>query len=210
MRPELARFFIKAVLEESTDIIFHSNEPGTPDVVITLYSEDEETNVHSDVYLANYQAIARIAKETANLTGENKARAIYNAVKSQHNLDVYFGVYLTGAMSSSTDPVTFTPDDGSGNTKVAAFNVGDYILIDDEILKVTTVGGSTIIASRAELGTTKAAHSDNDIVYNITKCPVPGMRCMSTKATSDIMDLGLDEKQRRSFALNWTVRLKIS
>ena len=207
MKVDQVYYFVMATLGLSVGSVFYDNEPDSPDSCVTVYGENEIVNVHNTVMTANYQAIIRKAADVANATGEAQARTLLDRVRTLHIRSIYDGCYLTGAMSGSTNPVTFTPDDGSGTTKASTFTVNDYILIGSEILKVT-VASTTITAARAQLGTTIASHSDNDEVINITQNPIPGELCDSAVATTGILDLGLDDKQRRLWAVNWKVTLK--
>jgi hypothetical protein len=190
--------------------VFHSNQPDTPDACVTVYAEPEDVSVHSGTIIARFQAILRIARATAESTGEAQARALLTAVNGLHNRKTYDGVYLAAAMSGTTDPITFAPDDNGGSpvAKATTFTVNDYILIGDEILKVTVVSTPNVTASRAALGTTKAAHNDNTEIANITQNPIPYEQCDSTFADGGVLDMDCDDKERHEWAVNWTVRLK--
>ena len=48
------------------------------------------------------------------------------------------------------------------------FQVGEYILVDAEIMKVTAISTNTLTVVRAQLGTTAATHLDNALVYVLT------------------------------------------
>lgn len=209
MKPDQVYYFVLATLGLSVGSVTYSNQPDTPNALVTVYDEGEIVNVHNTVMAAKYQAIVRVARNTANATGEARARTLLDRIRSLHNRATYDGCYLTGAMSGSSDPVIFAPDDGSGTTKAGTFTANDYILIGSEILKVTSESSPNVTASRAALGTTKAAHSNNDEVKNITQNPIPGELCDSTTSIDGgVLDLGLDDKHRRSWAVNWKVILK--
>lgn len=190
--------------------VFHSNQPDSPDACVTVYAEPEQATVHSSVFHARFQAIVRIARATAESTGEAQARAIFDAVRSLHNRKTYDGVYLSTAMSATTDPVTFAPDD-NGRTpaaKATTFTAADYIMIDSEILKVNSVSSPNVIAARAQLGTAKVLHADNAEIHNLTQNPIPGETCDSTYLhEGGVLDMGCDDKERHEWAVNWTVRL---
>ena len=209
MRPDMVKYFIMATLGASEGVVFHSNQPDTPNDCVTVYGEPEALNVHSDVYLTKYQALIR---HTTCTTGESWARTILTAVKSMHTRKIYDGMYLNAAMNNSSDPVTFAPDDNGGTpaTKAGSFAANDYVLIDSEILKVSSVASPNVVAARAQLGTAKAVHADNAEVFNLTKSPVPGELCDSARATSGVLSLGVDEKNFHEFTVNWEVTLKRS
>lgn len=209
MRPDMVRWFIMAQLGASVGVVFYSNQPDSPDACVTVYGEGEKVNVHSSVYLAQFQVIVRHGTFT---TGESWARTILEAVKSMHTLKAYDGMYLSSAMNGTSNPVTFAPDDNGGTpaTKAASFTANDYILIGSEILKVTSVSSPNVTASRAQLGTTIAGHADNSEVFNITKSPIPGEMCDSARADGGVISLGLNDKKLYEFSVNWEVTLKRS
>ena len=49
----------------------------------------------------------------------------------------------------------------------AGLNVGNYIKIDDEIMRIISIQMDVLTVARGQLGTVAAAHSVNTIVYNI-------------------------------------------
>lgn len=207
MRADMVRYFIAAALGADIGTVRYGNQPDSPDNCVTVYAMPEESSVHYDQLKARYQAIVRNTDDT---TAETNARTIYDAVKSLHNLKDYDGMYLAESMSGTTDPIEFDPDDNGGTpaSTATSFSAGDYILIGTEILLVTDVTDDTVTASRAELGTTKAAHADNAEVYNISQSPVPGESCDSCRSTSGILSMGIADKQRWEFSVNWEVTLK--
>jgi len=208
MRVDQVRYFVMATLGLSGGSVVYNNMHDTPNALVTVYDDaPEKVIVHNTIMIAQYQAIIRIAEDTADTVGEARARTLLDRVRSLHNRETYDGCYLTASMSAVTNPITFTPDNGSGTTKASTFTVNDYILIGSEILKVT-VASTTITAARAQLGTTIAAHSDNDEVKNITQNPIPGELCDSATASDGVFNLGLDEKGRRMWSVNWKVTLK--
>jgi hypothetical protein len=70
---------------------------------------------------------------------------------------------LSGSMDGSTDPVTFNVDDGSPFPSSGNFRV----IIDAEILKVTSRTGNSLTAARNQEGTTKTTHSSAAPVTHI-------------------------------------------
>jgi hypothetical protein len=71
---------------------------------------------------------------------------------------------LVGAMDNTTDPVAVNVEAG----EAAKFAIGDAIRIDNEILLITAVVDSdTLTATRAQGGTTIAAHQDDDDVIGL-------------------------------------------
>ena len=59
----------------------------------------------------------------------------------------------------------------------AVWRVDDYILVDNEIVKVTGVNASDIDVTRAQANTEAATHADNAAIYRITrKWEVTGLR----------------------------------
>jgi hypothetical protein len=70
---------------------------------------------------------------------------------------------LNGAVDGSTDPVTFAVD--SATTFPATGNF--TIIIDGEIMLVTSVSGNNFTADRAQEGTAIASHLDNASVASV-------------------------------------------
>lgn len=210
MRPDRVRYFVMASLGLNTTSVFHSFQPEKIDACVTVYDEPGEiVNVHSDVHIMPYQAIVRIASDTAESIGEGQARTLLEAVRSLHGLSVYDGVYLSTAMADTAENTVITVDDGSGTAMHATLIANDYLLIDSEVVRVVSKEGANVTVSRAALGTTKAAHFDNTEVMNITRNPIPGEQCGSTYTEDGVIDMGADEKNRHEWAVNWKVRVKI-
>lgn len=69
----------------------------------------------------------------------------------------------TGAIDNSTNPVTFTVTSPSAFPTAGNFR----IIIDSEILKVTSVSGSDFTAARAQEGTSIASHSTGATVKQV-------------------------------------------
>jgi hypothetical protein len=70
---------------------------------------------------------------------------------------------LDGAVDGSTNPVSVTVDDASDFPTSGNFR----IIIDTEILLVTAVAGNVFTCTRAQEGTTIAAHSDGAAVTHL-------------------------------------------
>lgn len=69
----------------------------------------------------------------------------------------------TGSVNNSSDPVTFSVTSATGFPTSGQFRV----IIDNEILLVTSVSGTSYTASRAQEGTTIATHSSGATVTHI-------------------------------------------
>ncbi len=70
-----------------------------------------------------------------------------------------WSILSTLSAGINTSVTTITP------VSVASFSVGQLLRIDDEYLRVTAVGGSTLTVIRAINGTTAAAHDSADSIY---------------------------------------------
>ena len=53
------------------------------------------------------------------------------------------------------------------HTDEAGLNVGNFIKIDDEIMKIVSIVGNDLTVTRAQMGTTGAGHNVHGIVYNV-------------------------------------------
>lgn len=212
MTVDKVKYFVMAITgytDANVDYAGQTDPESGKNNCIVVLDDGEMSNVFNDVMMARYQAIIR---NTSHEIAESVARTIFNTIREMNSLNAYFGCYLTAAMAGTGTSVTFAPDNGSGTTKASAFAVNDYVLIGSEVLKVTSVSSPNVTASRAQLGTTIAAHSDNDPVYNISHTPIPGMRCDSTNAQDGmgLIPLGHDGRGRHEFSVNWEVRFKNS
>ena len=94
--------------------------------------------------------------------------------------------------STINEGATFTDSDTtltvtSATTLAAGTN--SYIRIDNEILRVTGVAGNDLTVSRAQLGTTAAAHTDGSAVTLQTvtdnKTTINGLDCYWHHCSSD-------------------------
>ena len=70
------------------------------------------------------------------------------------------------------------PMKGAGGAKYPV--VDNYIQVDDEIMKITSVSTSTMLVSRAKLGTTKAAHTNSRLYYIAPSIKLPS-KCKGKK-----------------------------
>ncbi len=209
MKTEQVRYFIAAISGENVSSVYADFMPDRPNVstddnIIGIFSGIEPNSVHTGVMQAEYQVIVRNATKSS---AESIARLIADATHNKYGLSTYYGIKLTAGMNVS-NPITFDPDDGAGGGKAAAFAVGDYIMIGDEVLIVTDVTAPTVTASRAALGTTVTTHSDNDAVYNISHDPVPSEEAGNVMNNQGIINMGVDTENRWEYSVNFTVGLK--
>ena len=56
-------------------------------------------------------------------------------------------------------------------TSVASFEIGDYIRVDVEIMRISNISSNTLTIERAALGTTAAAQADGDDIYLLIHQP---------------------------------------
>ena len=68
-------------------------------------------------------------------------------------------VNLINDASFNNSELTFTVDEGS------AFTAGDYIKIDDEVLKVTNISSEVLTVVRGQKGTIGAGHNNDSKIY---------------------------------------------
>ena len=116
----------------------------------------------------------------------------------------YMGAKMNGTINNIEDTsiITFAsatgdaPLKGAGGAKYPV--VDNYIQVDDEIMKITSVSTSTILVSRAKLGTTKAAHTNSRLYYIAPSIKLPS-KCkgkkieIHLKSQSGIVDgIGID------------------
>ncbi len=97
---------------------------------------------------------------TLNKKEEHTGRGAFDRLYRCNNQPVLFASnQLNGAVTAAA--TTFVLDDTTG------FTAGDYLTIKSEVVLIDTVTDSTDLeVSRAQLGTTAAAHSDNDYLCN--------------------------------------------
>lgn len=68
-----------------------------------------------------------------------------------------------GSVNNSSDPVTFVVTSASKFPTAGNF----YVRIDDEVMLVTSVSGTSFTATRAQLGTSIATHTDGSTVSGV-------------------------------------------
>ena len=95
--------------------------------------------------------------------------------------NIYGGITdtLSSAMSASTDEVN--------TTSIASvdWKIGDYLRIDDEIMRIkSTVSGNPLKVFRGLLGTQAAAHVNGSVIRQLIVEPVELRKPSSTRATS--------------------------
>lgn len=204
MKADMSRYFVMAALGSAA--VYYGSAPdaedGSLDNIVTVYGNGGKSSAHSTVRHVGFQAVIR---NTDYEAGEDVARTLWDAVNGVYGLALYDGLYLSAPLYD-TARVPLVVDDGAGIDRAEAFSGDDYVLIDDEIVRVTGVSGSIISVRRAMLGTTLAFHQENTAVANISRVPVPGTLCGSCVVDDkDVLELGRDEKNRWEFSLNWTV-----
>ncbi len=109
---------------------------------------------------------------------------------------------LSGAMNGSTDPVTFTVASAAGFPTSGQFNV----IIEDEILLVTSVSGNDFTANRAQEGTTIAAHSSGvDVNQSLTALGITEIiRQMAWMPYKRFTPVGVDDEFDDENFSGWT------
>ena len=104
-----------------------------------------------------------IAANAGNITNENEnigGRQVIEYDNVTTTLDAAIG-------SATTDEISLT------NLSSLGLNIGDFLLIDDEIVRIkTTVGDNPIKVFRGILGTKRKTHIDDTVVRRIRVNPV--------------------------------------
>ena len=98
----------------------------------------------------------------------------------------FMGAKMNGTINNTDDTsiITFAsatgdaPMKGAGGAKYPV--VDNYIQVDDEIMKITSVSTSTMLVSRAKLGTTKEAHTNSRLYYIAPSIKLPS-KCKGKK-----------------------------
>jgi phage-related protein len=106
------------------------------------------------------------------LTTPNEVRVDFLAYEK-------YSTVLNGAMDGTSNPVIFHvyPLETPGRY----IQTGDYIKIDGEELLITAGGSTTLHASRAQHGTTIAAHSDGTLVHWLTTTAFDNQAWLTTE-----------------------------
>jgi hypothetical protein len=89
-----------------------------------------------------------------------------------------FQAFLTTAMTKTTtnmDAVAFDATD--------EFNIGEYFMIDDEIVRIKSQPSNPLVVFRAVLGTRAAAHAVKSVIRRIRPLPVELRRQSINRAT---------------------------
>ena len=87
---------------------------------------------------------------------------------------------LNSAMTKTSTTMDITTDNTTADNN---FNVGDYIMIDDEIVRIKNQPTDPLTVFRAVLGTKAAAHSARSIARRIKPLPVELRRQSINRAT---------------------------
>ena len=99
----------------------------------------------------------------------------FSIIGYEHSTDQLIIVQDTAAHTKTTDSTTDV-NEGSFNATDTTLTVDDggqftkspqYIKIDSEILKVSSVSSNDLTVVRGALGTTAAAHNDNSDIYHV-------------------------------------------
>lgn len=98
----------------------------------------------------------------------------------------------TGSVNNSSDPVSVVVASATGFPTTGKFR----IRIDDEILLVTAVSGTTFTCSRAQEGTTIASHSSGATVTHVlTKQSLLNLASQRAKSYYPIFETGPDDDE---------------
>ena len=98
----------------------------------------------------------------------------------------FMGAKMAGTINNTDDTSTITFDSATGDAPMKGAGgakypvVDNYIQVDDEIMKITSVSTSTMLVSRAKLGTTKAAHTNSRLYYIAPSIKLPS-KCKGKK-----------------------------
>jgi len=142
---------------------------------------NKEFIVSQNVGLTTFQV--NIGVSTLSPTASGTLRGYYTSNSAQDGglrvVDENFGgrtsdIYA-GITTTLSSAVTNATTDEISITNVTAFNfsIGDYLRIDDEIVRIkTTVTGNPIRVFRGILGTNAATHANGSVVKKISVRPV--------------------------------------
>ena len=131
---------------------------GTPDVIGSAAYVSRLLKPREYIVIPNLSLIDYSAGTSAGNGGTATLE------KTEPNGKVNSTADLAGAISSTTS-TSFTIDDGAGDGNYEeVFKVGDYIIIDSEVMLITAVtsdNSGTLTVDRGQLGSTAATHTDN-------------------------------------------------
>ena len=142
---------------------------------------NKEFIVSQNVGLTTFQV--NIGVSTLSPTASGTLRGYYTNLSAQEGTvrvidenfggraaDVWAGITTTlsaAVTSTTTDEISIT------NVTNFNFNIGDYVRIDDEVMRIkTTVAGNPVKVFRGVLGTTAATHVIGSVVKKIKVRPV--------------------------------------
>lgn len=139
-------------------------------------------------FIANVGVSTLTPVTTGNIYGYVPAYTSFggNLLKSNEKtsgrlIAEYAGITTTlfGATSVGGGSITIT------NATDFDFNIGDYLLVDNEIMRIkTTVTSSSVVVFRGVLGTIKAAHSSGSVVKRIKPRPIELRRNSLVRASA--------------------------
>jgi hypothetical protein len=130
--------------------------------VVGLTTFTVSTGVSSEI--VSYTGTPRVYKQGASSNGGSISKIDENL--NGRMVPIYAGVTTTlnSAINSTTTTITINN---------AGFKIGDYLLIDTEIVRISaTVSGNSVTVFRGVLGTRSSAHSSGVYVYKIRPIPI--------------------------------------
>lgn len=174
-----------------TTIVVSASHQFLPDEKVTLGGFDSEyfnQNVLIDSVPNNTTIVVNLGKNGGSLPTTG-TRHVYPSLSANRGKLIYyysgirFRISAELAFDSLTDTINTTGDVGQ------RLNIGDYLRMNDEILRVkTAVTTNSISVIRAQLGTKKQTHPVNSVIYKIRVIPVELRRSSMIRSSSHTLE----------------------
>ena len=108
---------------------------------------------------------------------------------------------IDGADNDSTTSIAIDTLKHGANTAGDIVAVGDYLRVDDEVIRIDSISGNTLTVTRAEGSTTAEAFEDDDVVYKVSG--------IETIASADYYQHNIHETVDLD-TISWNVHLRDS
>lgn len=114
--------------------------------------------------LNNGGEVYNSALNTIWVSGTQESASGSSLTKAAGNVGSWGGVDTTANLNEDLDTTELGVDVTSG----AAFSVGEFIQIDDEIMSISSISSNTLTVVRGRMWTTKATHTNGTDIYRVS------------------------------------------
>ena len=136
----------------------------------TTFNVSDPSNLQADDYIYFNDETDELV-EVTSITGyiPSVTRSVLGTSASEHNPGIPLNVIRpTVTTTTLSVDITDTAETSITLSDSTGFTVGNYLLINNEIMSIDNVSGNNITVSRGVLGTTASTHASSDTVTLLT------------------------------------------